>query len=86
MVKIANKDKIRVVIYECLMWFTFSKKLYVLVYKKQFMPQLHLFYALLFYISSYFIEEIVMPQRCCVFGYANLYHSIISNNMLVSAE
>lgn len=60
MAKIANKEKKRVAVYECLLWFTFSKKLYVLVYKKLFVPKLCLSYVVLFYISSYFIEEIVM--------------------------
>jgi hypothetical protein len=68
MVKIANKEKIRVAVYECLMWFTYSKKLYILVYKKLFVPQMRLSYALLFYISLYFIEEIVMLQCYGVFG------------------
>lgn len=53
-------------VYECLMWFTFSKKLYVLVYKKLFVPQLHLSYALLFCISSYFIEETDATVLWCI--------------------
>ena len=54
--KTANKEKIRVAVYESLMWFTFSKKLYVLVYKKLFMLQLHLSYALLFYYPPIYAQ------------------------------
>jgi hypothetical protein len=68
MVKIDNEEKIRVAGYEYVMRFTFSEMYYVSVYKKLLVPQLRLSYALLFYIFSYFTEEIVMLECYHVFG------------------
>jgi hypothetical protein len=66
MVKIEEGN--RVAVHEYLVRFIFSKMYYILVYKKLLMPQLCVCYALLFYVSSYFIEETVMLQCYGVSG------------------